>query len=135
MEHRKISLIVSGAREEAKINYDSIKGTIKFSMKNGFTKTYESTDLYLCLAKIRHDNPEVIFMCKGAKLNVTPSRMCSQMSGGVIAYELKDGKSATFEDIVQIFDYEENNLAKSLKEQREYYYTWLNSLLIALTYK
>lgn len=127
MEHRKISLIVDGAREQAAIYYDSIKSTINFRMKNGFTKTYESTDLYLCLAKIRHDHPDIIFMCKGAKLNVTPSRMCSQMSGGVVAYELKNGKPATFEDIVQIFDYEENNLANSLNEQRDFYYKWLNS--------
>jgi hypothetical protein len=127
MEQRRISLIVDGTKEEAEIYYDSIKSTINFSMQNGFTKTYESTDLYLCLAKIRQDHPDVIFMCKGAKLNVTPSRMCSQMSGGVIAYELKNGKTATFEDIVQIFDYEENNLAKSLEEQREFYYKWLNS--------
>ncbi|WP_405123336.1 hypothetical protein ACI514_06770 [Pseudomonas sp. M20] len=107
MEYRKISLIVDSAREETTIYYDSIKSTINFSMQNGFTKTYESTDLYLCLAKTRQDHPDAIFMCKGAKLNVTPSSMCSQMSGGVIAYELKNGKPATFEDIVQIFDYEE----------------------------
>lgn len=127
MEHRRISLIVDGTKEEAEIYYDSIKSTINFRMKNGFTKTYKSTDLYLCLAKIRHDHPDVIFMCKGAKLKVTPSRMCSQMSGGVVAYELKDGKPEIFEDIVQIFDYKENNLAKSLNEQRDFYYKWLNS--------
>lgn len=128
MERTHLTIIVNGVREQATIKYDSTTGTIKFSMINGFRKTYTANDLYQCLAQIRKEHPNTIFLCKGAKLNVTPSRMCSQMSGGAIAYELKPGKPATFDDIVRIFDYEENNLSRSLEEQQNFYKQWIASL-------
>lgn len=128
MEKNKITIISNGTREQATLKHDASKGIIKFSMRNGLGKQYETGDLYRCLAKIREDHPDIVFLCKGAKLNVTPSRMCSQMSGGAIAYELKWGKPATFDDIVQIFAYEEEDLSKSLKEQQDYYKKWLTSL-------
>ncbi|MFJ2481738.1 hypothetical protein ACIOWE_15770 [Pseudomonas sp. NPDC087598] len=129
MERTQLTIIVNGAKEQATIKYDSAKGTIKFSMINGFRKTYTANNLYLCLAQIRQDHPDIIFLCKGAKLNVTPSRMCSQMSGGAIAYELKIGKQATFDDIVRIFDYEENNISESLEQQQYFYKQWITSLI------
>ncbi|MHC8400054.1 hypothetical protein ACYZTX_11315 [Pseudomonas sp. MDT1-17] len=128
METISISIVVDDHTEQAQLQFDVAKIFIIFTMKNGFRKKYESEDLYLCLAKIRHDLPRVKFLCKGSKLNVTPSRMCSQMSGGFVAYELTMGKSATFNDIVHIFDYEENDIAKTLEEQKEFYKTWLQSL-------
>ncbi|MBC3272680.1 hypothetical protein HU765_22325 [Pseudomonas sp. SWRI81] len=128
MDQTQITLIVNGAKEQAILRYDAAHGLIKLLMTNGFKKRYEANDLYLCLAKIREDHPDIVFLCKGAKLNVTPSRMCSQMSGGAIAYELKWGKPATFDDIVQIFAYEDENLSKNLKEQQDYYKKWLTSL-------
>jgi predicted AlkP superfamily pyrophosphatase or phosphodiesterase len=128
MEKTEISIINDGNKEIATLRYDAAKIVIIFSMEDGFRKKYESEDLYLCLAKIRDEFPHVKFLCKGAKLNVTPSRMCSQMSGGSVAYELTMGKSATFDDIVHIFDYEEENIAKNLQEQREFYKNWLQSL-------
>lgn len=128
METTTISIVVDDHKEQAQLQYDAAKIFIIFTMKNGFRKKYESGDLYLCLAKIRHDLPHVKFLCKGSKLNVMPSTMCSQMSGGFVAYKLKMGESATFHDIVHIFDYEENDIAKTLEEQKEFYKTWLQSL-------
>lgn len=128
METTKISIVVDDHTEQAQLQFDAAKIFIIFTIKNGFRKKYESEDLYLCLAKIRHDLPHVKLLCKGSKLNVTPSRMCSQMSDGFVAYELTIGKSATFNDIVHIFDYEENDIAKTLEEQREFYKIWLQSL-------
>lgn len=128
METTKISIIVDGSEEQATLQFDAVKMLIKITMNNGFCKTYESDDLYLCLAKIRQDLPHIKFLCKGAKLNVTPSRMCSQMSGGAVAYQLTMGKFATFDDIVHIFDYENNNIAATPDEQREFYKKWLQSL-------
>jgi len=128
METTEISIVVDGHKERAKLQYDAAKIFIIFTMKNGFRKKYESEDLYLCLAKIRHDLPHIKFLCKGSKLNVTPSRMCSQMSGGFVAYELTMGKPATFNDIVYIFNYEENDIAQTLEEQKEFYKAWLQSL-------
>lgn len=128
MERTQITIVVDGIKEQAHLKYDSTRGLIKFSMFNGFRKKYEASDLYLCLAKIRQDHPDIIFLCKGAKLNVTPSRMCSQMSGGFVAYELTLGKPATREDMVKIFDYEENNLTNDIEEQKKHYQRWIESI-------
>ncbi|MBV4459400.1 hypothetical protein KVG96_15710 [Pseudomonas sp. COR58] len=128
MEKTTISIIFNKKEQKLKILYDSARGSIKLTLPNKPTKLYEADDLYLCLAKIRDENPEITFLCKGAKLNVTPSRMCSQMSGGEVAYELQPGRSATFKNIVHIFDYEDKNLSNNPTEQKEFYIAWLNSL-------
>lgn len=65
--------------------------------------------------------PHMTFLCKGAKLNVMPSRMASQMSAGLVAYEITLGKQATRKDIVHIFDYEEENLTNDPKEQIDFF--------------
>ena len=128
MKTTEISIIIDNHEEKAKLQYDAVKMLITLTMSNGFCDTYESDDLYLCLAKIRLELPHIKFLCKGAKLNVTPSRMCSQMSSGLVAYELTMGKSATFDDIVHIFDYEKNNIASTPEEQREFFKKWIHSL-------
>ena len=93
---------------------------------NGFKRTYSGDDLYLCLAKIRRDFPEIEFLCKGAKLNVYPSRMCSQMSNGSVAYEMKLGKQARREDIVHIFDFEDKDITSDISEQIDFYRHWIS---------
>lgn len=123
-----ISIKTGKIIEIATIEVHRQESSLTFIRKNGLRKTYTDHDLYLCLAQVRQESPEIQFLCKGAKINVFPSRMCSQMSGGAVAYELSMGKPATFKDIVHIFDYEEKNIAKNLQEQREFYKNWLQSL-------
>ncbi|WLG46751.1 hypothetical protein [Pseudomonas sp. FP1740] len=100
--------------------------SLTFTMKNGFRKTYTDHDLYLCLAQIRRDFPEIKFLCKGSKLNVFPSRMCSQMGNGAIAYEMILGKAATRDHIVHIFDFEDQNIVNDISEQIEFYHQWIS---------
>ncbi|KDD69803.1 hypothetical protein V466_07460 [Pseudomonas mandelii PD30] len=38
------------------------------------------------------------------------------------------GKPAEPEDIVNIFDYEENEITQDIQEQRDYYKRWIESL-------
>lgn len=54
--------------------------------------------------------------------------MCSQMAMGLVAYEVRWGKSADRENIVQIFDYEDKNLATDIKAQFDYHRSWMLSL-------
>jgi hypothetical protein len=77
---------------------------------------------------LRADFPDIKFLCKGAKLNVHPSRMSSQMAGGVVAYEVSMGKPAEQEDIVNIFDYEDTDITNDIEQQREFNRRWLASL-------
>lgn len=96
--------------------------------KNGLKKTYTEDDLFLCLARMRRDFPQSKFLCKGAKLNVYPSRMCSQMSNGALAYEMVLGEEATRDYIVHIFDFDDENIAQDIFEQEEFQRRWMNSL-------
>lgn len=128
MKTQKIQVIINEQKTEVIVKYDPGKLTMTFSEAENFQKTYEGRDMYACLAKIRAEFPHITFLCKGAKINVMPSRMASQMSAGLVAYEMNLGKQATNEDIVRIFDYEEENLTNDPKDQIDFFKKWLASL-------
>jgi hypothetical protein len=117
-----------GVTEKISIECDRKNLTLVLITKNGVRKTYTAHDLYECLGLLRADYPETKFLCKGAKLNVHPSRMTSQMSGGVVAYELHMGKPAEAEDIVNIFDFEDIDITNDIQQQRNFYKRWIDSL-------
>lgn len=128
MDTQTIKVLIDNQKTEVTVKYDLDKLVMTFSEAENFKKTYHGKDIYVCLAKIRADFPHITFLCKGAKINVTPSRMASQMSAGLVAYELTLGKQATREDIVHLFDYEEHNLTNNPQEQINFYKNWLASL-------
>ena len=123
MKH-KITLQVGQEFETAILK--SGNSSLTFIRKNGFRKTYLDDDLFLCLAQIRREFPETKFLCKGAKLNVFPSRMCSQMSTGAVAYEVTLGKQATRKDIVHIFDFEDKDITTDISEQIDFHRHWIS---------
>lgn len=118
-----------GIVETAKIECDRKKSTLTFTMQSGLKKIYTAYDLYVCFGMLRADYPDIKFLCKGAKLNVHPSRMSSQMSSGLVAYELKLGKPSEEDDIVRIFDYEDENITSNIEEQKTFYKNWIESLI------
>lgn len=128
MKTKKIKAIINGIEKYVTFKYDSTRTSLRFSKADNFTTIYNAEDMYLCLAKIRKDFPHIKFLCKGAKINVRPSSMASQMSGGMVAYELTLGKHATREDLVHIFDYEEHNLTNDPQEQQKFYKKWIMSI-------
>lgn len=128
MKTQKIPAIIDNKKTEVTVKYDIAKLIMVFSEADNFKTIYEGIDMYVCLAKIRADFPHITFLCKGAKRNVKPSRMASQMSSGLVAYEMTLGKQATNEDIVHLFDYEEENLTSNPQEQVEFFKQWLESL-------
>lgn len=125
----EISINTHGVIQKVAIECDRQNPTLTYILENGLRKTYTAHDLFVCLGLLRADFPETKFLCKGAKLNVYPSRMSSQMSAGVVAYELHMGKPAESEDIVNIFDYEENDITQDIQQQRDYYKRWIESLI------
>ncbi|MCP1500673.1 hypothetical protein J2Y86_005380 [Pseudomonas migulae] len=101
--------------------------SLTFVRKGGFRKTYIADyDLFFCLAEIRKEFPDIKFLCKGAKLNVFPSRMCSQMSNGSVAYEVTMGEAATRDNIVHTFDFESCNIVSDISEQIDFHKKWLS---------
>ncbi|WP_122434464.1 hypothetical protein [Pseudomonas viridiflava] len=127
MDNREITLIRNGAQEKATVFYDTEQPSIIFKFKN-FEKICHGENLFSCFIKLRQELPEIKFLCKGAKRNVHPSRMSSQMSAGLMAYKLETGKQARRENLVNIFDYEEESLTNEPTTQSEYYKNWLESL-------
>ncbi len=97
---------------------------MKFITNNNPEETYTAEDFYECLGKIRREHQNIKFLCKGSKVNVRPSSMSSQMSLGIKAYELTLGKPSSPKDLVDIFDYEENDLTNSREEQEAFYMKW-----------
>ncbi|TFY90581.1 hypothetical protein DYL59_08560 [Pseudomonas kairouanensis] len=128
MKTQNIKVLINDQRAEVTVKYDTEKLMMRFSEADNFEKTYRGKDIYTCLAKVRADFPHIKFLCKGAKINVMPSRMASQMSSGLVAYEMTLGKQATRDDIVHVFDYEESNLTNNPDEQIDFFKTWLASL-------
>ena len=128
MKPIEILIKVVGAVEPATIECDRRKMSLLFIMQNGFKKTCTASDLFICFGILRAELPEITFLCKGAKLNVHPSRMTSQMSSGLVAYELELGIPSEEENIVRIFDYEDKNITNDIKEQQTFYKKWIESL-------
>ncbi|MFP3497942.1 hypothetical protein SB759_27340 [Pseudomonas sp. SIMBA_059] len=128
MKTKKIKVIKNNTETYVTFKYDSNHIKLKFSEADNLAKVYTAEDMYKCLAKVRSDFPHIQFLCKGAKINVRPSTMASQMSGGMVAYELTLGKRATREDLVHIFDYEEHDLTNDPQEQANFYKKWITSI-------
>ncbi|PAU55245.1 hypothetical protein [Pseudomonas sp. PICF141] len=123
----EITISIGNTREIANLICDNKDITITFTMKNGFRKTYSGSDFYRCFARVREDNPNIQFLCKGSKINVHPSSMSSQMSLGLKAYELTLGKASSLTDVVYIFDYDDNDLTNDPSEQSSFYKCWIES--------
>lgn len=123
-----IKIETRGSIEAATIECDRAKSSLTFTMQNGTKNTYSTFDLYICFGMLRADHPEIKFLCKGAKLNVHPSRMSSQMSKGLVAYEVELGKCTEEENIVRVFDYDDENITNNIEEQEAFYKKWIDSL-------
>lgn len=128
MNTKNIKAIINDQHTQVTVKYDINKLEMRFSEADNFRKIYRGKDIYACLAKVRADFPQIIFLCKGAKINVMPSRMASQMSAGLVAYEMTLGKQADQDNIVHLFDYEENNLTNDPQVQIDFFKTWLASI-------
>lgn len=128
MTSREVKIEIDGVVRSATFECDRKVMAMTVTMPDGLVKNYTAADLYLCLGMVRKDFPDVKFLCKGAKINVYPSRMSSQMAGGVVAYEVRWGESAGKDDIVNIFDYEDKGLTNDITKQADYHQRWLQSL-------
>jgi hypothetical protein len=128
MNTRNIKIINSRAVEIAEVLYALAPATLSVNFADGSSIKSSGNNLFECFSQIRTSLPRIVFLCKGAKRNVYPSRMSSQMAGGLLAYELKLGEQALKKDIVNIFDYEESDIVESPEEQAIFFKKWLNSL-------
>ncbi|MEB5704266.1 hypothetical protein [Pantoea anthophila] len=101
---------------------------VDIECKNQYQLNAEGDDFFECFKKIRELDKNIVYYCKGAKVNVLPSRMTRQMSKGLSAYETSLGIPARKENLVNIFDYANEGLASDPLEQDEYEVKWFSSL-------
>ncbi|MGJ0626391.1 hypothetical protein [Xenorhabdus bovienii] len=133
MKERKteIKVIMNGKEENAKLSLISTEKRecfLRISIADIYQGEFSGLDFFACFAKLREELKDIIFLCKGAKINVYPSSMSRDMALGMAAYEHTLGKEATREDLVGTFDFEANDVAVSPNEQREYFYQWVESV-------
>lgn len=129
-DQRNINLIFEGGIYNASLFLEE-RIDNKCFLKLSFYKRnicVEWRDFFNCISEIKNFHPNIIMLCKGYKYNVYPSRMTRQMGLGLKAYEMKLGKQATFEDLVDIFDYEIDGLSSKVEDQEIFYKKWLSSL-------
>ncbi|WP_018449987.1 hypothetical protein [Leptotrichia shahii] len=69
----------------------------------------------------------IYLLCNASVINVYPSGMQKEF-GGTKAYKLQMGKQATLSDVVDIFDYDSELKIGSVKEQEEFFESWIESL-------
>jgi len=131
-----ISADTSEKQDVSALIYIDDKGScvLELFIKPDLTETFSADDFFTSLCELR----EWLYKWKGyypaligALENVYPSRMSKQMSKGIKAYYLKFGKQAKERDLLDIFDKvkkREINKLATVKEQKEYYINWLNSL-------
>ncbi|QJI29861.1 hypothetical protein HKK55_14465 [Pseudomonas sp. ADAK18] len=125
MKSVKIITIKNNARGSVTIEYEGGKPNLTLLLDNGRKRTYTACDLYDCLGILRADFKDTKFLCKGAKINVHTSGMSSQMSNGLVAYELKIGQPDG--DKVYIFDYDEDDITNNIQEQHDFCMRWAAS--------
>ncbi len=128
MSPKNIIIINDRARESAELIYESAPATLRVNFADGSAIKSSENNLFECFSQIRESRPNIVFLCKGAKRNVYPSRMSLQMASGLLAYELKLGEQALKNNIVNIFDHDEVDIVKNPDDQAEFFKEWLSSL-------
>ena len=68
----------------------------------------------------------IYLLCNASAINVYPSGMQKEF-GGTKAYKLQMVKQATLSDVVDIFDYDSELKIGSVKEQEEFFESWIES--------
>ncbi|AHC34757.1 MULTISPECIES: hypothetical protein [Pseudomonas] len=126
MKSIEIAIINNSLREMATIEYDRSIPSLSITFSNGAKRTYTDTDIFICFGLLRKEFSDITFLCKGSKINVYPSAMASQMSSGIVAYEVEMGDPEA--KLVRIFDYEENELTNDVNEQILYRNKWAKSI-------
>ncbi len=123
----EISIGIENTIQKTDLICDNEAISITLCRENTPPETYTERNFYKCFGLLRKNNPDITFFCKGAKINVHPSSMSAQMTRGLKAYELEIDREPSLNDLVFIFDYEDQQLTNDPEEQSTFYYNWVKS--------
>ena len=130
IEIQNIEILNNGKIEKGKLFLlefeDEINLKIEIENMVYFSKSDNIFDSVVELRKKLELN-NIYLLCNASVINVYPSLMQKEF-GGTKAYKLQMGKQATLSDVVDIFDYDSELKIGSVKEQEEFFESWIESL-------
>ena len=130
IEIQNIEILNNGKIEKSKLFLLEIEDEInlKIEIENigYFSKNDNIFDSVVELRK-KLELKNIYLLCNASVINVYPSGMQKEF-GGTKAYKLQMGKQATLSDVVDIFDYDSELKIGSVKEQEEFFESWIESL-------
>ena len=128
-EIQNIRILNNGKVEKNKLFLLEIEDEInlKIEIENMvyFSKSDNIFDSVVELRK-KLELKNIYLLCNASVINVYPSGMQEEF-GGTKAYKLQMGKQATLSDVVDIFDYDSELKIGSVKEQEEFFKSWIES--------
>jgi len=130
MEIFEINIINNGKIEKNKLFLSEIEDEINLKIEIEraiyFSKSDNIFDSVVELRK-KLELKNIYLLCNASVINVYPSGMQKEF-GGTKAYKLQMGKQAVLADVVDIFDYDSELKIGSVKEQEEFFESWIESL-------
>ena len=130
MEIYKINIINNGKLEKNKLSLSEIEDEINLKIEIERTIYFSKSDnIFDSVVELRKklELNNIYLLCNASAINVYPSGMQKEF-GGTKAYKLQMGKQATLFDVVDIFDYDSELKIGSVKEQEEFFESWIESL-------
>ena len=119
IEIQNIGILNNGKIEKSKLFLLEIENMVYFS---------KSDNIFDSVVELRKklELNNIYLFCNASVVNIYPSTMQKEF-GGTKAYKLQMGKQATLNDVVDIFDYDNELKIGSVKEQEEFYKSWIES--------
>lgn len=130
MEIFDIEIINNGKIEKNKLFLLEIEDEINLKIEIERTIYFSKSDnIFDSVVELRKklELKNIYLLCNASVINVYPSGMQKEF-GGTKAYKLQMGKQATLSDVVDIFDYDNGLKIGSVKEQEEFFESWIESL-------
>lgn len=126
IEIQNIEILNNGKVEKSKLFLLEIEDEINLKIEIENMVYFSKSDNIVELRKKLELN-NIYLLCNASAINVYPSLMQKEF-GGTKAYKLQMGKQATLSDVVDIFDYDSELKIGSVKEQEEFFESWIESL-------
>ena len=130
MEIFEINIINNGKIEKNKLFLSEIEDEINLKIEIERTIYFSKSDnIFDSIVELRKklELNNIYLLCNASVINVYPSVMQKEF-GGTKVYKLQMGKQATLSDVVDIFDYDSELKIVSVKEQEEFFESWIESL-------
>ena len=129
MEIFEINIINNGKIEKNKLFLSEIEDEINLKIEIERTIYFSKSDnIFDSIVELRKklELKNIYLLCNASVINVYPSGMQKEF-GGTKAYKLQMGKQAVLADVVDIFDYDSELKIGSVKEQEEFFESWIES--------